>query len=217
MARERRRAGTEERRRRRDPERTKARILSAATELFTAVGLSGASLDDIARRAGIQRGLIYHYWKSKDLLFDEVLARPLAEYVQSHLEFLQRKELDAATLRQATESFFRFLGRHPELVRLLGWMLAMRRFAVDLAQLEFTRALYARAVARIEEARAAGLIRADVDPRQLLITVIDLCVAWHLSRDEWIAKLNLGDSEQIDEERLAAILDFIEAAVRPRR
>jgi AcrR family transcriptional regulator len=219
MARERRRLGTEERRRRRDPERTKAKILSAATELFTAVGLTGASLDDIARRAGIQRGLIYHYWKSKDLLFDEVLARPLAEYVQSHLDFLQRKELDAATLRTATESFFRFLGRHPELVRLLGWMLAMRRFAVDLAQLEFTRALYTRAVARIEEARAAGMIRAEIDPRHLLITVIDLCVAWHLSRDEWIAKLNLGehDTQRIDEERLAAILDFIEAAVRPRR
>ena len=219
MARERRRAGTDERRRRRDPERTKARILSAATELFTAVGLTGASLDDIARKAGIQRGLIYHYFKSKDSLFDEVLARPLAEYVQSHLDFLQRRELDAATLRQATESFFRFLGRHPELVRLLGWMLAMRRFAVDLAQLEFTRALYARAIARIEEARAAGMIRAEIDPRQLLITVIDLCVAWHLSRDEWIAKLHLDarDPQQIDEERLAAILDFIEAAVRPRR
>jgi len=217
MARERRRAATEERRRRRDPERTKAKILQAATELFTAVGLNGASLDDIARKAGIRRGLIYHYFKSKDLLFDEVLAKPLAEYVQSHLDFLQRRELDISTLRDATSSFFRFLGRYPELVRLLGWMLAMQRIAVDLAQLEFTRALYTRAVARIEEAKAAGLVRAEVDARQLLITVIDLCVAWHLGRDEWMAKLSMDerDPHEVDEERLAAILDFIEAAVRP--
>ncbi len=212
------RRGEERRGRKRDPERTKAKILSAATELFTQLGMNGASLDDIAKKAGINRGLIYHYYKTKDFLFDQVLARPLAAYVQSHLEFLQRKELDVATLKEATEHFFRFLAKRPELCRLLGWMLAMQRLSVDLAQLEFTRALYTRAIERIEQGQAAGFLRRDMDARHLLITVIDLCVAWHLSQAEWIAKLDWKerDPDEVNEERLAAIVNFIEAAARPR-
>jgi AcrR family transcriptional regulator len=203
--------------RRRDPERTKARILKAATDLFIRAGLNGTSLDDISKKAGVNRGLIYHYFRTKETLFDQVLARPLANYVQSHLEFLQKREFDLEALREATTAFFEFLAKRPELVRLLGWTLAMRRIAVDFAQLEFTKALFSRAVERIEEAKASGAIRADVDAAHLLITIIDLCVAWHLGRDEWVEKLSWSDRDRraLDEERLAAILDFLCAAVRP--
>jgi len=208
----------ESKKRRRDPERTKAKILAAATDLFTRCGLNGASLDDISKKAGVNRGLIYHYYRTKEYLFDQVLAKPLATYVQSHLGFLQRSEFDLQTLREATTSFFRFLGDHPELVRLLEWMLAMRRFANDLAQLEFTRALYQRAVEHIERGKENGAIRADVNAEHLLITTIDLCVAWHIGRDEWIEKLSWSDRavKELDEERLSAILDLLEAAVRPQ-
>lgn len=204
--------------RRRNAEKTKAQIIKAATALFTTCGLNGASLDDISRKAGVNRGLIYHYFKTKEFLFDQVLARPLAIYAQSHLGFLQREQCDVETLADATASFFRFLGEHPELVRLLGWTLAMRRMAADFAQLEFTRALYARAIKHIAAGQADGVLRRDMDPHHLLITVIDLCVAWHLSRTEWIEKLSWGDREDkaIDEERLAAILDFVSSAVEPR-
>jgi TetR/AcrR family transcriptional regulator len=204
-------------RKKRDPERTKARILSAATDLFTKCGLNGTSLDDISKEAGVNRGLIYHYFKTKEFLFDQVLARPLAEYVQSHLEFLQYSEIDADALREATRGFFYFLREHPEMVRLIAWTLAMRRITPDLAQLQFTRALYERAVTRIEEAKERGTIREGVDAQHLLITIIDLCVSWHLSRAEWVEKLSWQDrdSDELDEERLHAILDLVEAGIRP--
>ena len=100
--------------RKRDPERTKRRILKAATDLFTRCGLNGASLDDISKKAGVNRGLIYHYFKTKEVLFDQVLAKPLNNYVQLHLEFLQSSELDVDALRKSTESFFFFLQKHPD-------------------------------------------------------------------------------------------------------
>jgi AcrR family transcriptional regulator len=205
-------------RKQRDPEKTRARILEAATQLFTRCGLNGASLDDISRKAGVNRGLIYHYFKTKEMLFDQVLARPLANYIQSHLEFLQRRDLDVEALREATAQFFRFLSTHPDLVRLLGWTLAMRRVAVDLAQLEPSRALFARAVERIEDAKRRGAFRRDLDATHLLITIIDLSVAWHMGRAEWIEKLSWSDRDPraLDEERLAAILDLLTAAVTPR-
>ncbi len=202
----------------RDPERTKAQILQAATALFTKCGLNGASLDDISREAGVNRGLIYHYFRTKESLFDQVMARPLAEYSQQQLALLQRPDFDAVTLRDAVSGFFHFLGRHPELVRLLAWTLAMRRISLELSQLELTKVFFQAAVRRIDEAKQAGRIRNSVDSAHLLISIIDLCVSWHMSRQEWAHKFdwNPNDVEALDRDRLAAILDLLEAAVEPR-
>jgi AcrR family transcriptional regulator len=182
-----------------------------------AVGPAGASLDDVSKKAGVARGLIYHYFKSKEQLFEQVLARPLADLLEQHLAFLEARRLDVEGLRQGAEAFFRFLGRHPELVRLIGWTMAMRRLAGDFAQLEVTRALFSRMVRRIEEAKAEGALRADLDPRHLLITILDLSVAWHLGRDEWCSKLAWTDRDlrDLDEERLAAILDVVARVAAP--
>ena len=48
--------------RQRDPERTKARILDAATEEFSAKGFAGARVSEIAARAGVNQQLIAYYF-----------------------------------------------------------------------------------------------------------------------------------------------------------
>jgi AcrR family transcriptional regulator len=200
----------------RDADRTRARILKAATDLFMHVGPSGASLDDISRKAGVARGLIYHYFKTKEQLFEQVLARPLADLLEQHLAFLEARRLDVDGLCKGAEEFFRFLGRHVELVRLIGWTMAMRRSG-DIAKLEVTRALFSRMVRRIEDAKADGLLRTDLDARHLLVTILDLSIAWHLGRDEWCSKLAWVDRDvrELDEERLASILDVIRRVASP--
>ena len=210
-----RRANTEPRLR--DAERTKARILEAATDLFTRLGPGATSIDDISTKAGVNRGLLHHYFRTKDALFDQVLVRPLTSFLESHVEFLQARP-DLEGLCSATRSFFRFLGRHPELVRLLAWTLAMRRILLgEGAQLELTRALMTRLVHRIEQAQAAGALRKELSAPHLLVTIVDLCVSWHLSADDWAAKLGWSSRPRpdIDEERLDAIVDVVAAAARP--
>ena len=57
----------------RDPERTRAAILDAATQEFTANGLNGARVDAIANRARVNKRMIYHYFGDKDGLYLAVL------------------------------------------------------------------------------------------------------------------------------------------------
>ena len=57
----------------RDPERTRSRILEAATDEFTKHGLGGARVDRIAKRAGTNERMLYYYFISKDQLFLTVL------------------------------------------------------------------------------------------------------------------------------------------------
>jgi AcrR family transcriptional regulator len=53
----------------RDAERTKRRILDAARREFGMKGFDGARVDAIARRARINKGLIFYYFQSKEELF----------------------------------------------------------------------------------------------------------------------------------------------------
>lgn len=58
---------------RRDPDASRQRILSAATEVFAAQGLDGARVDEIAEQSGINKRMLYHYFGNKDELFGAVL------------------------------------------------------------------------------------------------------------------------------------------------
>lgn len=58
---------------RRDPDASQRRILAAATEVFADQGLDGARVDEIAKRAGINKRMLYHYFGNKDDLFGAVL------------------------------------------------------------------------------------------------------------------------------------------------
>src|SRR5688500_1512327 len=70
----------------RDPERTRAAILAAATQEFTANGLTGARVDAIASRARVNKRMIYHYFGDKEGLYLAVLEATYASIRVAELE-----------------------------------------------------------------------------------------------------------------------------------
>lgn len=69
--------GDETRKARRSPQTdatpTRDRLIQAATDAFARSGYQGARVDNIAKRAGINKQLVYHYFGSKDALYAAVL------------------------------------------------------------------------------------------------------------------------------------------------
>src|SRR5260221_12709980 len=63
----------------RDPERTRAWILGAATGEFARHGLGGARVDRIAERAGSNKRMLYYYFGDKEGLFQAVLEQTYAD------------------------------------------------------------------------------------------------------------------------------------------
>lgn len=98
----------------RDRERTQGRILDAALAEFAAKGFAGARVDAIARRARINKAMLYHYFGSKEALFRAILNRKIRERLQS----LARLPED---LRIALDSLFADAARDRLLIRLLEW------------------------------------------------------------------------------------------------
>src|SRR5437773_11464872 len=98
----------------RNPERSRERILAAAFKEFAAHGFAGARVDRIARRAGINKRMLYHYFGDKEGLFREVLRRKMAE----------RQAWMTTTPDDPAESlpyWFDLACKDPQWIRLLEW------------------------------------------------------------------------------------------------
>lgn len=57
----------------RDAARTRQKIVEAASEEFSAKGFAGARMEGIAKRAEVNKQLVYHYFANKEALFSEIL------------------------------------------------------------------------------------------------------------------------------------------------
>src|ERR1700682_4321218 len=55
------------------PEESRAAILNAAAKEFAAHGIAGARTDAIAREAGVNKALLYYYFRDKEKLYGAVL------------------------------------------------------------------------------------------------------------------------------------------------
>jgi AcrR family transcriptional regulator len=63
--------------RRRDPDKTKRRILASAADVFTRSGYAKAGLREIGSRAGVAPSLVSRYFGSKAALFEKALIHVL--------------------------------------------------------------------------------------------------------------------------------------------
>ena len=61
-------------------ERTRRRILEAGLDLFSRRGYEGASMDDIALELEATKGLLYHYFRSKQDILAAILKGASAAY-----------------------------------------------------------------------------------------------------------------------------------------
>lgn len=57
-------------------------ILDAATQVIAEKGFDGSRVDEIARRAGVNKALIYYYFESKDKILEELMMGLVEEMVE---------------------------------------------------------------------------------------------------------------------------------------
>lgn len=104
----------------RDPERTRAAILAAATAEFAEKGIGGARVDAIASAAGANKRMLYHYFGDKEGLYIAVLEAAYAQIreAEKSLDLANRSPEDG--LRELALFTWRYFRAHPEFLSLLG-------------------------------------------------------------------------------------------------
>ena len=84
-------------------------VLAGAREVFLADGFEGASVDDIARVAGVSKATLYSYFPDKRLLFMEVARQQCALQADIALQAVDHDQPPAVVLRQFARHFLDFL------------------------------------------------------------------------------------------------------------
>ena len=101
----------------------RTRILECAEALFAERGFRGARVDEIARRAGVNKALIYYYFKSKQQLLDHLIERFLAESrpLKADLlaQFAGRTGATPAASDDALDSIIGFLARRRSIIMII--------------------------------------------------------------------------------------------------
>jgi len=104
----------------RDPERTRQKILAAATEEFARYGLGGARVDRIAERAGANKRMLYYYFRDKDNLFLAALEGRYA-HIRAAERGLDLEHLEPRrALQRLVEFTWDYFLQHPEFMTLLN-------------------------------------------------------------------------------------------------
>src|SRR5438093_2707752 len=107
------------------------RIVAAAQEEFSRRGFDGARMDQIARRAAVNKQLLFYYFHSKRGLFTAVLAGGAAELEQALANLPTGGDPPLGRIRVALGAQVDFLAAPPHLPTLLTHRArsAPRRFA----------------------------------------------------------------------------------------
>jgi AcrR family transcriptional regulator len=150
----------------RNPERTRERILSAALQEFAANGFAGARVDAIARRATINKRMLYHYFGNKEHLFREVLRRKIAER-QASAEGLSGDPAESLPF------WFKLSCKDADWIRLLEWE-ALQDADNQLIDGTGRRSLAMRSLGRIRQQQASGHLSGEFEPRHLLLAMRSL-------------------------------------------
>lgn len=108
------------RRKRLSGEERRAAILEAALAVFAERGYHASSIDDIARKGGVSKALIYEHFASKQRLYAELLDRQAGELLERLAAAMaEAGSTGAARLATGLDAFYRFVEEHRVAWRML--------------------------------------------------------------------------------------------------
>jgi AcrR family transcriptional regulator len=157
----------------RDPERTRQKILDAATEEFARHGLGGARVDRIAARAGANKRMLYYYFRDKDNLFLAALEGRYG-HIRAAERSLDLEHLEPRrALKRLVEFTWDYFLEHPEFMTLLNSENLHKgrhvRRSRSVPEMHTPLVETLRGVLRRGERE--GVFRKGIDPVQLYISI----------------------------------------------
>ncbi len=158
-------------RRTRDPEGVRMRVLDAAMRAFAEHGYEGAALPAIARAAGTGSPLIVHHFGSKRGLWEAVFEH-VSSGARGQLDAIASAPGSAADRLRAIIAFqVHFFATRPEIYRLLASEAHNRTERLQWICDRFAFHAFERVVGVIREAQAEGAVR-PLSPERLRYAII---------------------------------------------
>jgi TetR/AcrR family transcriptional regulator len=206
---------------RHQPERTRAAILAAAAREFAGEGLAGARTENIARLAGVNKALLYYYFRDKEALYGAVLDHVFGGVAAKLGEVLDRDLPPRQKVMAYVGAHFDYIAAsagtslYPKLIQRELMMDAGGQGSAHIQRVvqKYLRPTFSKLVETLKAGIQSGDFR-PVDPIHAVSSMVGVVVFYFSSRPI-LRYMLAGDplSPQRLAERRAAILDFVAAAL----
>ena len=165
-----------------DAARNRERVLEAAKAVFS-IGGQDASLEAVAKRAGVGIGTLYRHFPTREALFEAVYRREV-EQLSELAEQLKNEASPIEALRRWLRSNVAFVATKK------GMAAALALAAHGMSELHaYSSDRLGKAIgALLDRAAAAGEIRADIEPADVLRALVGMC--YMNDQPGWQASVN---------------------------
>ena len=146
------------------PADRRRQILDAGIRVFARQGFHSCRVSDIADEAGVAYGLVYHYFKSKDQVMNELFT----ERWSLMLAAIDEVDADSGTGREKLDAVARFIVdsyRHdPELMKVIIVEVTRAANSFGRTHLGEISKAYEKIAKIVADAQKSGEFRSDIDP-----------------------------------------------------
>ncbi|HOD16336.1 MAG TPA: TetR/AcrR family transcriptional regulator [Spirochaetota bacterium] len=184
-----------------------AAVIGAAGELFSRHGFDGVSVRDIAKRAGVNHGLIHRHFGSKENLRRQTL-QYMADAMLADVQ-------DAGTLDELSRRAFLSLKKHEGFWRILA------RTILDgygTGELHKSYPIAQHLIERVTAAMKEGTLRGDIDPRMIVASMFSFSCGFIMFEPFILSAAGLDGMKPDDvrEKIFSAAISLLEGRKAPK-
>lgn len=150
-------------------------ILNIAEDLFFMKGYDDVSMNDIAREAGLNKSVIYRYFKNKESLYFAIVLRGTKIFNKMFKEKVKLKETGIEKLEEAGRAYFEFYKNYPDYHDAYLYSKSKR---FELKEIEYfleidllTKDIMKIICHAIQEGIDDGTIRKNLNPMEIAVFI----------------------------------------------
>ena len=191
-------------------ENTETEILIAAKEIFQQKGMAGASMQEIADKAKINKALLHYYYRSKQLLFEAVFKSAFSLLAPQLNKVLNDDSDLFEKIRKFTENYVSFVIKHPYLPNFVIQELNKNPEFVQKLRSEKNFPSIEKFKLQVSDAINQGIIK-PIEAEQLFINIISLNIFPFIGEPLLMALVNVDKESynKILENRKTEVAEFI--------
>jgi AcrR family transcriptional regulator len=162
---------------------SKEAILDAAETRFSTQGFDATTIKQIAGDAGVNTALIYYYFADKEALYGAMVVRLIAKIAATMSGALAGAATPVDAVREFAKQHNLFLEANPRTPKLIVRELVDYDAAHAQAAIgQLLAGTFDRLRGAIAAGQAAGIFRADLDPRFVAISLVSQTTYFNVAR-----------------------------------
>lgn len=197
---------------------TKEKIINAAVEVFAVKGMHGTTMEEVAKKAGVNKSMVYYYYGDKDELYRETLKSVFENNLKNVfariLKVVESPDSSEERLRQIIGTYYDLfqqniihtkiihdsLINHPEYFK--DAMSGIKKFVDEQVR--------SKIITFFRQGMENGEFR-KIDPRQIMVSIVGMTMIYFVGRPFAKIMLDLKEEEegQFVQDRKKVIIDLL--------